>query len=495
MTQPEGRAPRLVPSGEARPLLVRTAWLSEGGVRGVEGETPETVNHALCETRVEGISDKFIAPAASKVSETPQRRRAPVVEPPHSSRRRLSSRRVIMGSKVKGVKKSNKPTRGKAPGGRVYEVAQAILSAPEGGVAAVIRAALNDKEAPIRRDPRAFTMFSTRCRKKGEWAKCVEIFDAMRDQGIETNTIVHNATMSACSKGGDWERALELFDAMPGEGHERSTITYNVAMGACMRGGDWERALELFDEMETEGLERDHVSVNTAMAAAEAGGDAGRMRRLTGGGAGGGAGGEAGGGDDDAGAELEPTDESDESDDDSDDEREPEPRLGPKPPRASPFPPADDADDEDREPVEEDPIVRERRLKAERRDARRAKFEEKRRARKAARMSRPWVAGDAGPSDAGAQRAGGEKPPSSETRKRRKEWGGNPLKWVDEDEGVKRKKSEKKGREGSSDDEEDPHDDGLPPITGPSVLDAPEEDAEKLLNRRDGDDDFWGHGF
>ena len=146
-----------------------------------------------------------------------------------------------MGSKVKGVKKSNKPTRGKAPGGRVYEVAQAILSAPEGGVAAVIRAALNDKEAPIRRDPRAFTMFSTRCRKKGEWAKCVEIFDAMRDQGIETNTIVHNATMSACSKGGDWERALELFDAMPGEGHERSTITYNVAMGACMRGGDWER--------------------------------------------------------------------------------------------------------------------------------------------------------------------------------------------------------------------------------------------------------------
>ena len=145
------------------------------------------------------------------------------------------------------------------------------------------------------------------------------------------------------------------------------------------------------------------------------------------------------------------------------------------------FPPADDADDEDREPVEEDPIVRERRLKAERRDARRAKFEEKRRARKAARMSRPWVAGVAGPSDAGAQRAGGEKPPSSETRKRRKEWGGNPLKWVDEDEGVKRKKSEKKGREGSSDDEEDPHDDGLPPITGPSVLDAPEEDAEKLL--------------
>ena len=146
---------------------------------------------------------------------------------------------------AKGVKKSHKPTRGKAPGGRVYEVAQAILNAPAGGVAAVIRDALSDKEAPIRRDPRAFTMFSTRCRKSGAWEKCVEIFDAMREQGVETNTIVYNATMSACSKGGAWERALELFDDMPGLGHERSTITYNVAMGACMRGGDWERARAL----------------------------------------------------------------------------------------------------------------------------------------------------------------------------------------------------------------------------------------------------------
>ena len=138
-----------------------------------------------------------------------------------------------MSGVKKNKKKGFKPSRGKTPGGRVYEVAQEILNAPEGGVAAVIAAALNDKEAPIRRDPRAFTMFSTRCRKKGDWSKCVEIFDAMRDQGVETNTIVYNATMSACSKGGDWERALELFETMPREGHDRSTITYNVAMSAC----------------------------------------------------------------------------------------------------------------------------------------------------------------------------------------------------------------------------------------------------------------------
>ena len=260
-----------------------------------------------------------------------------------------------MGGKSKGggkKGKANAQTRGKAPGGRVYEVAQAILNAPPGGVASVIRAALEDRDAPIRRDPRAFTMFSTRCRKKGEWSKCVEIFDAMREQGVETNTIVYNATMSACAKGGAWERALELFDAMPGEGHDRSTITYNVAMGACMRGGDWERALELFDEMEEVGLERDHVSVNTAMAAAEAGGDADRLRRLAARGTG--ADGDGNEARPEAAAEPE-TDPSassgSESESDDAPGREPEPRLGPKRAKPNPFPPADDAADDSPEPV------------------------------------------------------------------------------------------------------------------------------------------------
>ena len=58
----------------------------------------------------------------------------------------------VMGGKSKGggkKGKANAQTRGKAPGGRVYEVAQAILNAPPGGVASVIRAALEDRDAPL----------------------------------------------------------------------------------------------------------------------------------------------------------------------------------------------------------------------------------------------------------------------------------------------------------------------------------------------------------
>ena len=402
-----------------------------------------------------------------------------------------------MNGGKKNKKKGFKPSRGKTPGGRVYEVAQEILNAPEGGVAAVIAAALNDKEAPIRRDPRAFTMFSTRCRKKGDWSKCVEIFDAMRDQGVETNTIVYNATMSACSKGGEWERALELFETMPREGHDRSTITFNVAMGACMRGGDWERALELFDQMAEEGLERDHVSVNTAMAAAEAGGQTERLKQLTVGVGATGVSGVDAGGNSDGG-----------EDDDGDVEREDGEREGGDGEglingsrvgavdasggsnAAAKEEDNDDDDDNEKGPdIEEDPVVRERRLKAERRDARKRKFDEKRRARKTAKLARGWVTdnGEVPEEGAGAVRKRAPIVPNA-TAKKCKEWGSNPLKWVDEDEGIK------KGG-GDSDSDSDEVGDGLPPITGPSLLDAPDEEAGTLLNDRNDTDDFWATGF
>ena len=380
-----------------------------------------------------------------------------------------------------------KPTRGKAPGGRVYEVAQEILNAPPGGVAAAIAAALNDPEAPIRRDPRAFTMFSTRCRKKGEWGKCVEIFDAMRAQGVETNTIVFNATMSACSKGGRWERALELFDAMRDEGHERSTISYNVAMSACMRGGAWERALALFDEMETVGLVRDHVSVNTAMAAAEQGGQRDRMEALAG---------TAAGKQKPVPVKSKQKDDDDVSGgDDSEIDDKDDGDVGRGWEEAGTTAVAatakeEDDDDADEEvDTEEDPLVRERRLKAQRRDARRQKFEERRRARKAAKLARPWVTGNGGEPEGAKEtkRSAPEPLPMNNTTKKRKEWNGNPMKWIDEDEGVKGKK---RGQDSDSDDD-DEEDDGLQKITGPSILEADDEDLKRQLNSRNDNDDFW----
>ena len=149
----------------------------------------------------------------------------------------------------------------------------------------------------------------------------------------------------------------------------------------------------------------------------------------------------------------------------------------------------DDDDDEKGPDIEEDPVVRERRLKAERRDARKRKFDEKRRARKTAKLARGWVTdnGEVPEEGAGAVRKRAPIVPNA-TAKKCKEWGSNPLKWVDEDEGIK------KGG-GDSDSDSDEVGDGLPPITGPSLLDAPDEEAGTLLNDRNDTDDFWATGF
>ena len=52
--------------------------------------------------------------------------------------------------------------------------------------------------------------------------------------------------------------------------------------------------------------------------------------------------------------------------------------------------------------------------------------------------------------------------------------------------------------EGGGDDDSESDDVGptrLPPITGPSLLDALDEEAGTLLNDRDDTDDFWATGF
>ena len=113
-------------------------------------------------------------------------------------------------------------------------------------------------------------------------------------------------------------------------------------------------------------------------------------------------------------------------------------------------------------------------------------FEAKRRARKAARNARPWMSGEDAPGAGAKPKAKAKDDPA--TRAKRKEWGGNPLEWVDDDEGVKQRK---RGRAESSEDEDDPYDDGIPPITGASVFDADETEVKTLLNTKDDGDDFW----
>jgi len=385
---------------------------------------------------------------------------------------------------------------GHAPQGSVVfettETLVALASRDDAGIDAYVDALASamstDRARPLRADPRAFTTFMSRLNRAKRHDAALLVFEAQKRLGLERNAVNYNAAMVAHVKRDAPSVALDLFEEMRAVGHEPSVISFNVAMGACVRAGRGAEALALFDEMAEKGVDVDAVSVNTAIAAAEAVGDDARVAQLRAG-----APFKKGEGEDETAAS-----ESDDSTDDSDDS---EPDIA----RESSKHREDVVLEEEEEAKRLAARKRKREEKREllarfnetkekksddddddggggemarrrRKDARKAKFEEKRRARKEAkRAKRPWT-----------MAAAHAKKTETKSAKahRRAEMKADPKVWVED----------------ISDDDGDRvalrDEDGeriLPPIKGPSFLDDP--DAAKLMNARGGDDDFWSVGF
>ena len=47
--------------------------------------------------------------------------------------------------------------------------------------------------------------------REGQWAKALEVYEALPSIGIAPDTTITNAAITTCDKGGQWERALEVF--------------------------------------------------------------------------------------------------------------------------------------------------------------------------------------------------------------------------------------------------------------------------------------------
>ena len=386
---------------------------------------------------------------------------------------------------------------GHAPQGSVvFETTETLMALAErdAGVDAYVDALASamspDRSRPLRADPRAFTTFMSRLNRAKRSDAALRVFEAQKRLGCERNAVSYNAAMVAHVRRDSPSDALDLFEEMRAVGHEPTAISFNVAMGACVRAGRGARALELFDEMVEKGVDIDAVSVNTAIAAAEAVGDDARAAELR-------EGAPFKGEDENASSESDESEDG--SEDGSEDDAEPDivrELLG------------------DREDVvleEEDEAKRlaarkrkreekkkllaqfnEKRegdtvtaadddddgemAKRRRKDARKAKFEAKRQARKEQkRAKRPWTMAAAHTKKTGAKSA---------KARRRAEMKADPKVWVEDipsdDDGDRVALRDEDGER------------ILPPIKGPSFLDDP--NAAKLMNARGGDD-FWSVGF
>ena len=375
---------------------------------------------------------------------------------------------------------------GHAPQGSVVfettETLVALASRGDAGIDAYVDALASamstDRARPLRADPRAFTTFMSRLNRAKLHDAALLVFEAQKRLGLERNAVNYNAAMVAHVKRDAPADALDLFDEMRAVGHEPSVISFNVAMGACVRAGRGAEALALFDEMAEKGVDVDAVSVNTAIAAAEVVGDDARVAQLR-------AGAPFKKGEDET-ASSGSDDSTDDGDDSTDDGDDSEPDVA----RESSKHHEDVVLEEDEEAKRLAARKRKREEKREllarfndadddgelarrrRKDARKAKFEAKRRARKEEkRAKRPWT-----------MAAAHAKKTETKSAKahRRAEMKADPKVWVEDI---------------SDDDVALRDEDGeriLPPIKGPSFLDDP--DAAKLMNAR-GSDDFWSVGF
>ncbi len=66
---------------------------------------------------------------------------------------------------------------------------------------------------------------------------------------MRPDEITYSALINACQKGKQPERALELFEAMKQQGIVPDEITYSALLSACEKGKQTVRALELFEAM------------------------------------------------------------------------------------------------------------------------------------------------------------------------------------------------------------------------------------------------------
>ncbi|KAL6351092.1 hypothetical protein AAG906_031678 [Vitis piasezkii] len=96
------------------------------------------------------------------------------------------------------------------------------------------------------------------CLETGE-----EIYEFAREEGIDSNIIVHNARLDMYAKCGDMDKAMNLFDEMP----QRNVISWSTVIGGYAINGESEKALALFSRMKNQGVQPNYVTFLAVLSA------------------------------------------------------------------------------------------------------------------------------------------------------------------------------------------------------------------------------------
>jgi hypothetical protein len=67
--------------------------------------------------------------------------------------------------------------------------------------------------------------------REGQWAKALEVYEALGYVGIAPDTTITNAAITACDKGGQWATPRAVYRSGRGGGHVLSMLGMTLGFG------------------------------------------------------------------------------------------------------------------------------------------------------------------------------------------------------------------------------------------------------------------------
>ncbi|CAM9429297.1 unnamed protein product, partial [Chrysoparadoxa australica] len=108
-------------------------------------------------------------------------------------------------------------------------------------------------------DTVSYSTIISACAKAKRPALAKELFQEMKNAGVQPNDRTYCAVISTCGEEKDWQRALQLHAEAVASG-ATNTYTYSVAMSVCAQSRRWEEALQLLKDMQQRGIQPDAYS-------------------------------------------------------------------------------------------------------------------------------------------------------------------------------------------------------------------------------------------
>ena len=137
------------------------------------------------------------------------------------------------------------------------------------------------KEDGVEANAYTYTSLIMACEKGGQWQAALQAFNEMGKAGVKPNDVTYSALISVCRAANNWKTALQMFDQMTAEdGLVPSVVTYNSLISTLAKAGQWEKALEIFAEMRGRGLKGDVVTFTALINACDKGAQAPKALEL-----------------------------------------------------------------------------------------------------------------------------------------------------------------------------------------------------------------------